>query len=1018
MITPNNRFFNQQWGLRLIKAPEAWQLLNGGSQILTGNGNEVAFGSPNINVTIVDTGIETKNGLAVHESFKGQINNNTSKLIKHIVNVRNLSFDFDDYMNGNHGMGVSGIALAKAQINMISAYNGSAIIGVAPNCGVYSLTSPNSLVFRFILMLGLANTEITKSPVDDLNRAYNILTNQIGPGVSYKKSGTSDEGEPLGFFLNNTFTDIFNLSIQITASNNSLNLEAENYSKVIFNELTFFGRSGRGCVIVVGAGNDSLNIEPSPNQFLNEMAFSNKPIIVGAVSVDNGYNWLTSNPLPHPRKSSYSNFGNRIDVCAPGGGGTTSGQEDNTIFTTTVKGSGELLNNSPLRLSLKFKKFNVIYSNPPLSNTHYAKVQLEFDNLNGVYVGQHLVIGNFSGISSYEIFNVEAIASNAIEISHVKQSTFNSLIDSANSTSSSPRTMLEFTPLYTKITQIFPGNRRLIEVETVKGAYPGANIYIGSLGDFASGSKRLIASGGIDASTNQITLTSNVNANVGDYIVFPLKSSRVANMYTSGTTKIIVQDVEGFFVGGTIAMESSNPTSPFYTEGTISSIEVPTRTLNFSKPLIFSGPLPLPSVDINAKSIGTGDITKYFNGTSAATPFVSGVAALILSANKFLSAAEVKHIIKETASSSVTITGAGIPPYALNTDGYQHSTYYGTGLLDAEAAVQLALNWHNAATQKPVLKLFDIYGGTTVPETQSVNSPDIWIKPIAESATPLPSEAQPFKSFDTGSDQKIFVRIRNIGNRKSFKECDVRVFVAFTNESNPTFPFPNKWFHKIDLANDDPVINQTLHDNVILLGIKEIPIILPNAEVFLDFEWKSIQKNWNSWNPLNKKAYLLAHIAPFDGIEAELSLINIRNNKNLTCKPIDVTHFNSFIIASNGTKTSLPDDIYNLTVNPIAVSKSFIFEVSNILESRLNALKFTFVRKNRVTGTIEQTVIYRKSGGSWSFNAAPTANWIKIEPAIAITASLLSTPNYKNAILNFILTVDETVLEITCDVST
>ncbi len=29
----NNKFYNQQWYLRLAKVPEAWQLLNGGNSI-------------------------------------------------------------------------------------------------------------------------------------------------------------------------------------------------------------------------------------------------------------------------------------------------------------------------------------------------------------------------------------------------------------------------------------------------------------------------------------------------------------------------------------------------------------------------------------------------------------------------------------------------------------------------------------------------------------------------------------------------------------------------------------------------------------------------------------------------------------------------------------------------------------------------------------------------------------------------------------------------------------------------
>ncbi len=81
-----------------------------------------------------------------------------------------------------------------------------------------------------------------------------------------------------------------------------------------------------------------------------------------------------------------------------------------------------------------------------------------------------------------------------------------------------------------------------------------------------------------------------------------------------------------------------------------------------------------------------GDYYMNFNGTSAAAPHVAGIAALMLSVNSNLTAAEVKEILAKTAR---------------KVGNYEYKTYsdkpYGTwnremgyGLVDAEAAVKAA----------------------------------------------------------------------------------------------------------------------------------------------------------------------------------------------------------------------------------------------------------------------------------------------------------------------------------------
>ena len=83
----------------------------------------------------------------------------------------------------------------------------------------------------------------------------------------------------------------------------------------------------------------------------------------------------------------------------------------------------------------------------------------------------------------------------------------------------------------------------------------------------------------------------------------------------------------------------------------------------------------------------TTDYTDTFGGTSSASPLVSGVLALMLSANPDLTRRDVEYIL---ASSSVRIQPADA---GWTTGPYPHNEKFGFGLIDANAAVSAAANW-------------------------------------------------------------------------------------------------------------------------------------------------------------------------------------------------------------------------------------------------------------------------------------------------------------------------------------
>lgn len=128
-------------------------------------------------------------------------------------------------------------------------------------------------------------------------------------------------------------------------------------------------------------------------------------------------------------------------------------------------------------------------------------------------------------------------------------------------------------------------------------------------------------------------------------------------------------------------------------------------------------------------------LTCSFNGTSAASPIAAGIFALMLEANPSLSIRDIQHIIQRTSvhinfdpigTYWTNIFGFGQrdpdDPQILNPTFWQvnsgdvlHSDEYGFGVLDAEAAVEMARTWPNLP------RLFALDSGVI---TTSVDIPD------------------------------------------------------------------------------------------------------------------------------------------------------------------------------------------------------------------------------------------------------------------------------------------------------
>ena len=104
--------------------------------------------------------------------------------------------------------------------------------------------------------------------------------------------------------------------------------------------------------------------------------------------------------------------------------------------------------------------------------------------------------------------------------------------------------------------------------------------------------------------------------------------------------------------------------------------------------------------------LGDANYTEDFAGTSASTPIVSGVIALMLEANPNLGWRDVKEILLRTStqlqptdSDWVTRDGGqpDLPPI-------KHHPFFGGGLINAQAATALASTWTNLGTETVVSK--------------------------------------------------------------------------------------------------------------------------------------------------------------------------------------------------------------------------------------------------------------------------------------------------------------------------
>jgi subtilisin family serine protease/subtilisin-like proprotein convertase family protein len=200
---------------------------------------DLTTGNPQITVAIIDDGVDQD-----HEDFAGRI-----------VSPRDVVDDENDARPGvgdNHGTACTGLALASINNSLGSA-------GVAPNCRIMPI--------RFL--------DFAATLVDEAEAFRWAADN--GADVISCSYGPPDNVPP---------TD----PSQLLATSTK---DAIDYA-------TTTGRGGKGCVILVAAGNGNENMDSD--------GFASYPKVIAVGSTNNS-----------DRKASYSDFGTSLDIVAPGG---------------------------------------------------------------------------------------------------------------------------------------------------------------------------------------------------------------------------------------------------------------------------------------------------------------------------------------------------------------------------------------------------------------------------------------------------------------------------------------------------------------------------------------------------------------------------------------------------------------------------------------------------------------------------------------------------------------------------
>lgn len=204
-VTPDDFLFPQQWDHRLIRTPDAWQVLRDLDPSHT-------FGDPAVTIAVVDSGIDVD-----HPAMAGNVNDGNAKaaqLFDFVAMVANN----DSTADGDHGMACASAAAGHAD-------NGEGQAGVAGNCRVMGIRAGGDEVHyseMYLWLAGLNAGSTTPGFPAQLTDGADVVTNSFGVSAN----------APISALMQDTFDAV-----------------------------TDQGRGGRGTVLFFSAGNADQDLD-------------------------------------------------------------------------------------------------------------------------------------------------------------------------------------------------------------------------------------------------------------------------------------------------------------------------------------------------------------------------------------------------------------------------------------------------------------------------------------------------------------------------------------------------------------------------------------------------------------------------------------------------------------------------------------------------------------------------------------------------------------------------------------
>lgn len=257
-IHPTDYLYPEQWHHALIRTPDAWQLLANLSPNDT-------FGSPNIIIADVDSGVDVAN-----QDFSGNVTSGVVKVYQ-LFDFANMVAN-NNNRDGDHGTGTAGAVTGQASNPSVMPGQNEGMAGVAGNCrlmGIRRFGPESRYSDAYIWMSGFdPNSALAGFPLP-ISPGADVITNSFGYSV----------GVPISGLMSDTF-----------------------------DYLTTYGRGGKGVLLFFSVGNYAA---PQDFTLLRPWAAYEKTFAISASTLANdGVTEVFSN---------YSGFGGAgvVDLCAP-----------------------------------------------------------------------------------------------------------------------------------------------------------------------------------------------------------------------------------------------------------------------------------------------------------------------------------------------------------------------------------------------------------------------------------------------------------------------------------------------------------------------------------------------------------------------------------------------------------------------------------------------------------------------------------------------------------------------------